>query len=82
MVTELRGKMAKFALARSEEPLSIEKESIVEVKAEALQALEQLGYSRNEAQRLVAEIFSQHQGLKDVEDFLRKVFEQQHLPHP
>jgi Holliday junction DNA helicase RuvA len=82
MVTELRGKMAKFALARSEEPLSIEKESIVEVKAEALQALEQLGYSRNEAQRLVAEIFSQHQGLKDVEDFLRRVFEQQHLPHP
>jgi Holliday junction DNA helicase RuvA len=82
VVTELRGKMAKFALAHSEEPLSIEKESIAEVKAEALQALEQLGYSRNEAQRLVAEIFSQHQGLKDVEDFLRRVFEQQHLPHP
>ncbi|HLI33910.1 MAG TPA: Holliday junction branch migration protein RuvA, partial [Terriglobia bacterium] len=81
VVTELRGKMAKFALAHSEAPLSIEKESVVEIKAEALQALEQLGYSRNEGQRLVAEIFSQHKGLKDVEDFLRKVFERQNPPH-
>ena len=39
IVTELRGKMAKFALARSEEPLSIEKEPAAELKTEAQQVL-------------------------------------------
>lgn len=80
IVTELRGKMAKFALARSEEPLSLEKESAAEIKAEALQVLEQLEYSRGEAQRIVDEIFAKEKGLKTIEDFLRRVFEQQHPP--
>ncbi|HEX5482324.1 MAG TPA: Holliday junction branch migration protein RuvA [Terriglobia bacterium] len=80
IVTELRGKMAKFALARSEEPLSLEKESAAEIKAEALQVLEQLEYSRSEAQRIVDEIFAKEKGVKTIEDFLRKVFEQQHPP--
>ncbi|MGH9397048.1 MAG: Holliday junction branch migration protein RuvA [Terriglobia bacterium] len=80
IVTELRGKMAKFALAPPEEPLSIEKESPSELKSEALQALEQLGYSRMEAQRSVEAICAQNKGLKSVEDFLRKVFEQSHPP--
>jgi Holliday junction resolvasome RuvABC DNA-binding subunit len=76
IVTELRGRMAKFALAPSEEPLSIERESVAELKAEALQVLEQLEYSRGEAQRMVAEVFARHKGLKSVEEFLHKVFEQ------
>ena len=78
IVTELRGKMAKFALARSEEPLSVEQESGAELKQEALQVLEQLEYSRSEAQRMVGEIFARHKNLKTTEDFLRKVFEQLH----
>ena len=76
--TELRGKMAKFALAPTEEPLSVEKESPSEVKIEALQVLEQLEYSRAEAQRTIADIFARHKNLKSIEEFLRKVFEQQH----
>jgi Holliday junction DNA helicase RuvA len=78
IVTELRGKMAKFALARTEEPLSVEQESGAELKQEALQVLEQLEYSRSEAQRMVDEIFSKHKNLKTTEDFLRRVFEQLH----
>ncbi len=74
--TELRGKMAKFALARTDEPLSIEKESASELKVEALQVLEQLEFSRAEAQRMVADIFARHKNLKTTEEFLRKVFEQ------
>ena len=69
--------MAKFALAPSEEPLSIESEPASELRTEALQVLEQLEYSRAEAQRMVADIFARHKGLKSVEEFLRKVFEQQ-----
>jgi len=76
IVTELRGKMAKFALARTEEPLSIEQESASELKAEALEVLIQLEYSRSEAQGIVEEVFARHKNLKTVEDFLRKVFEQ------
>ncbi|MGH9449217.1 MAG: Holliday junction branch migration protein RuvA [Terriglobia bacterium] len=80
IVTELRGKMAKFALAPPEEPLSIEKAPAHEWKSEALQALEQLGYSRAEAQRMVEMISAQDKSLKSVEDFLRKVFEQSQSP--
>ena len=79
IVTELRGKMAKFALARTEEPLSVEQESSSELKQEALQVLEQLEYSRPEAQRMVDEIFARHKSLKSTEDFLRRLFEQLHL---
>jgi len=78
IVTELRGKMAKFALARTEEPLSVEQESSSELKQEALQVLEQLEYSRPEAQRMVDEIFARHKSLKSTEDFLRRLFEQLH----
>jgi Holliday junction DNA helicase RuvA len=76
IVADLRGKMAKFALARSEQPLSIEHESISELKVEAIQVLEQLEYSRSEAERMATEIFTRHKNLKSVEEFLRKVFEQ------
>lgn len=76
IITELRGKMAKFALAPNEEPLSIEKESLGELKTEALEVLLQLEYSRAEAHRMVEEIFIRHKNIKTPEDFLRKVFEQ------
>jgi holliday junction DNA helicase RuvA len=76
IVTELRGKMTKFALAHTDQPLSIEKESVGELKEEALAVLVQLEYSRTEAHRMVDDIFAKHRNLKNTEDFLRKVFEQ------
>jgi holliday junction DNA helicase RuvA len=76
IVTELKGKMAKFALAPSEEPLSIEKEPVSDLRAEAVQVLEQLEYSHAEAQRMTADILARHKGMKTIEEFLRKVFEQ------
>ena len=81
VVTELRGKMTKFALARAEAPLSLEQESPAEVREEALQVLLQLEYSRSEAQAIVAEVFAQHKQLKSVEEFVRNVFERLH-PKP
>lgn len=78
IITELRGKMAKFALARTEEPLSVEREPAAALKEEALQVLEQLEYSRSEAARMVEEIFSKNKNLKSTEEFLHKVFEQLH----
>jgi Holliday junction DNA helicase RuvA len=78
IITELRGKMAKFALARTEEPLSVEAESTTGLKQEALQVLEQLEYSHAEAIRMVEAIFAKNKGLKSTEDFLQKVFEQLH----
>lgn len=78
IVMELRGKMTKFALARADQPLSIEKESISELKREALVVLEQLEYSRSDAQRMVDDIFTKHKNLKTTEEFVRKVFEQLH----
>ena len=78
IVTELRGKMAKFALAHSEQPLSVEQESPSELRQEALQVLEQLEYTRAEAQRIAEGIFARYKNLKTIEEFLRKVFEQLH----
>jgi holliday junction DNA helicase RuvA len=82
IVTELRGKMAKFALAPSEAPLSIEKEPASELRVEAQQVLEQLEYSRSEAQRMVAEILARHRNLRTIEEFLQKVFEQRVQTNP
>jgi Holliday junction DNA helicase RuvA len=76
IIMELRGKMAKFALAHKEEPLAIERESASEVKQEAVQVLTQLEYNRSEAQRIVEATFARYKNLRSVEDFLRKVFEQ------
>lgn len=76
IVTELRGKMTKFALAPSEAPLSVERETDAELRLEAVQVLEQLEYTRGEAQRMVADIFARQKHLKSVEEFLRHVFEQ------
>lgn len=76
IVTELKGKMTKFALAHSTQPLSIEKESVSELKEEALAVLLQLEYSRAEAHRMVDDIFAKHKTVKTTEEFLRRVFEQ------
>jgi len=78
IIMELRGKMAKFALARTEEPLSIERETPSELKQEALQVLEQLEYSRSEALRIIDAIFARNKSVKTIEDFLQKVFEESH----
>jgi holliday junction DNA helicase RuvA len=76
IVTDLRGKMAKFALARTDQPLAVEHETPTELKLEAIQVLEQLDYSRSEAERMANEIFARHKNVKSIEEFLRKVFEQ------
>ena len=76
IVTDLRGKMAKFALAHSDEPLSVETGSVSDLKREAIQVLEQLEYSHAEAQRMATEILGRHKSLKSVDEFIRKVFEQ------
>jgi holliday junction DNA helicase RuvA len=78
IITDLRGKMAKFALSHSEQPLAVESEPPSELRAEALQVLLQLEYSRAEAERMVADIFARHKSIKNPEDFLRKVFEKLH----
>ena len=76
IITDLRGKMAKFALAPSNQPLSVESDTASELKMEAIQVLEQLEYSRSDAQRMAAEILARHKNLKSIDEFLRKVFEQ------
>jgi hypothetical protein len=68
--------MAKFALAPRLESRSVEKESDAELRAEARQVLEQLEYSRAEAQRLVESIFARYKNLKSTGGVF--VFEQQH----
>ena len=76
IVTDLRGKMTKFALSHSDQPLSVETEPVSDLKMEAIQVLEQLEYSHSEAQRMAGEILSRHKNLKSIDEFLRKVFEQ------
>lgn len=76
IVTDLRGKMAKFALARTDQPLSVESETTSDMKMEAIQVLEQLEYTHSEAQRMAGEILARHKNLKSIDEFLRKVFEQ------
>jgi holliday junction DNA helicase RuvA len=77
IVTDLRGKMAKFALSHTEQPLAVDSAPYSELRGDAVAALQQIEYSQGEAQRIAVEIFSRHKNIKTVEEFLRKVFEQQ-----
>jgi hypothetical protein len=54
----------------------VEEEPLTQIRVEALHALEQIEFPHAQAERMVAQIFSQNKNLRSVEEFLRKVFEE------
>ncbi len=77
MIAELQGKVTKFALSKSDEPLSIKRKPVKPVAAiadDAIDVLTQLQYRRDEAEEMVARVLADNPDLTKVEDIIQTIF--------
>ena len=81
IVAELHGKVAKFALSKENEPLSLDKKKLPSEPFvdEAMDVLSQLQYSRNEARKMIATAMESKVKIKKVEDLIAIVFKNEKL---
>lgn len=81
IVAELHGKVAKFALSKENEPLSLDKKKLPSEPFvdEAMDVLSQLQYSRNEAQKMITLAMESKGKIKKVEDLIAIVFKNEKL---
>lgn len=74
IIHTLRGKVAMFGLMRDESVVAPRAE--LDMRGEALDALEQLGYSPVDAQRMISEALTNNPGIKTAEEVIREIFVQ------
>jgi len=81
IVAELHGKVAKFALSKENEPLSLDKKNLPTEPYvdEAMEILSQLQYSRNEAQKMISMALETKAKINKVEDLIAIVFKNEKL---
>lgn len=81
IVAELHGKVAKFALSKENEPLSLDKKKLPAdpFVDEAMEVLSQLQYSRNEAQKMITSALESKVKISKVEDLISIVFKNEKL---
>ena len=81
IVAELHGKVAKFALSKENEPLSLDKKNLPTEPyvEEAMEILSQLQYSRNEAQKMISMALETKAKINKVEDLIAIVFKNEKL---
>ncbi len=72
LIAALQGKVTKFALIRAEER---EEEKAPDLVEEALHVLISLGYSRQEAKRLLDQAVARSPDFRTVEDLIRLVYQ-------
>ncbi len=82
IVAELHGKMAKFALSKSAEPLAVKRRSAAPFESEAIEVLLQLQYSRREAEQMIQKASAAGAKIASVEELIAVIFknEQKTLP--
>lgn len=74
IIAELNGKVAKFALSRSDEPLAVRETVPSPVSDEALDVLLQLQYKRSEAEEMVAAAIKANPQIVQAEELIRIIF--------
>ncbi len=75
IVAELKGKVAKFALQKAREMEDTGgREVSMDIKAEALDVLLQLGYKRYEAEEMIDAVLEKDREVKDSEELIRAIF--------
>ena len=72
MVATLKGRMQKFALDHSDEPLTAGREA--DVSSEALQVLRQVGYGDAESADLIHKALQGNDKIKSSEEMIREIF--------
>ncbi len=74
MIAELNGKVAKFALSRSAEPLAVRESVSSPVSVEALEVLLQLQYKRQEAEEMIAMALKANPQITQAEELIQMIF--------
>jgi len=74
VIAELSGKMARFALARSGQPLTTAGRADSDIAGEALEVLVQLQYSRNEADIMIKKALQANPKIKSSEQLIAVIF--------
>ena len=74
IIAELSGKMARFALAQGEEPLSAGRHEKQNLVTEALAVLMQLQYNRATAEQMIDRALKGDSKIKDTEDLIAAIF--------
>jgi Holliday junction DNA helicase RuvA len=74
IIAELNGKVAKFALSKSDEPLAVRDTVAPPVSAEALEVLLQLQYKRTEAEEMIAAAIKANPQITQAEELIRVIF--------
>ncbi len=75
IIAELHGKTAKYALSKSDEPLaSVTKSNKTPLADEAMLVLTQLGYSEQEADKMIELGVKANPKLSRVEDLITEIF--------
>ncbi|MBD3401779.1 hypothetical protein GF420_02700 [candidate division GN15 bacterium] len=75
IIAELKGKTAKFALSKKEEPLAVTHKERTPFADEAIDVLSQLQYSSQEARQMVDTALAQHPKVKSVEELITLIFQ-------
>jgi Holliday junction DNA helicase RuvA len=76
IIAELKGRVAKFALMRDEQPLS-EPSKAPDFAAEVMEVLKQLQYKQAEAKTMIERAVATGKRYKSSEDMLEQIFKQQ-----
>ncbi|RME30209.1 MAG: hypothetical protein D6800_02085, partial [Candidatus Zixiibacteriota bacterium] len=77
IIAELHGKTAKFALSKSQEPLSTPKPQAEPFVEEAREILIQLQYGRDEAEAMINRALEADPKINRVEDLISVIFREQ-----
>lgn len=80
IIAELHGKVTKFALSRTDEPLAVKesKKPTGPLENEAMDILKQLQYRPNEAEEMIARAMKNNPKISKVEDLITIIFNNEH----
>lgn len=78
MVATLKGRMQKFALDMSAEPLTAGPET--DISSEVLQVLKQVGYGEAESSELISKALSGGSKINSAEEMIREIFRIKNAP--
>lgn len=75
VIAELKGKVTRFAIAKEGEPLSVVDDTPTEIRQDAFEVLTmQLGYSRTEAEEMIATVLQSDSKVESTEDLIRAIY--------
>jgi Holliday junction DNA helicase RuvA len=76
VIAELHGKMTKFALSKTERPLTSAEKDKTDLYDDAVEVLMQLQYSRNDAEKMIDKALAARNDIDTVEEMINYIFSQ------